>query len=170
MHPRSLTICDDIPYVDAFGDTWMRLNGERAISMGLLNVVRTSSSYSQLGRVVHFLQNFLTQSIVILTSLPVSTAKVVIDILFAALSYCVPVRNEWNIQEHVAAKCKSPWSAAECGGCCDSHGVHCSRQSLIDNVSGLCHILRWIAVKQHSEYVAHCLVHTFANRIGLQVL
>ena len=57
--------------------------------MGVLYVVKTSSSYSQLSRVVHFLQNFLTQSIVILTSLPVSTAKVVIDILFVAMSYCV---------------------------------------------------------------------------------
>ena len=60
MHPRSLTTRDDIPYVDTFGDTWMQLDGERAIDMGLLYVVRTSSSYSQLGQVVHFLQNFLT--------------------------------------------------------------------------------------------------------------
>ena len=138
--------------------------------MGLLYVVRTSSSYSQLSRVVHFLQNFLTRSIVILMSLPVSMTKVVIDILFTVLSYCVPVRNERDIQEHVVAKCKSPWHAAECGGCCDLHGMHCSRQSLIDNVSGLRHILRWIAVEQYSKHVAHCLVHTFANRIGLRVL
>ena len=80
MHPRSLTIRNDITYVDAFGDTGMQFNGERAIHMGLLDVVRTSSSYSQLGWVVHFLQNFLTRSIVMLTSLPVRAAKVVIDI------------------------------------------------------------------------------------------
>jgi len=140
-------IQDDIAYVDAFGDTWMQFNGDHAIDMGLLYVVRTSSSYSQLGRVMHFLQNLLTWSMVILTSIPVCTAKVVIDILFAMLSYCVPVRNEWEIQEHVAAECKSPWHAAKCGCCCHSHGMHCSRQSLIDNVSGLCHILQWIAVE-----------------------
>ena len=79
-------------YVDAFGDTWMQFNGARAINMGLLNVVRTSSSYSQLGRVVHFLQNFLTRSIVISTLLPIGAAKIVIDILFVASGDGVPVR------------------------------------------------------------------------------
>ncbi len=138
--------------------------------MGVLYVVRTSSSYSQLSRVMHILQNFLTRNIVILTSLTVSMAKVVIDILFAALSYGMPVRNEWDIQEHVSAECKSPWRAAECGGCCDSHGVHCSRQSLIDDVSGLRHILWWIAVEQYYKHVAQCLVHTFANRFRLRIL
>ena len=88
MHPRSLMIRDDIPYVDAFSDTWTQFNGERAIDMGLLNIVRTSSSYSQLGRVVLFLQNFPTWSIVILTSLPIGVAKVVIDILFACAMAC----------------------------------------------------------------------------------
>ena len=112
MHPCSHTIWNDISYVDVFGDTWMHFNGEHAIDMGLLYVVRTSSSYSQLGRVVHFLQNFLTWSIVILTSLPVGTAKVVIDILFAVLSIGVPIRHQWDIQEHVAAECESPWHAA----------------------------------------------------------
>ena len=91
MHPCSLTIRDDILYVDAFGDTWTQLDGECAIDMGLLYVVRTSSSYSHLGRVVHFLQNFLTLSKVILTLLPIGTAKVVIDKLFAALGDGVPV-------------------------------------------------------------------------------
>ena len=143
-------IRDDIAYVDAFSDTWMQFNGEHAIDMGLLYVVRTSSSYSQLSRVVHFLQNFLIWSIVILTSLPVGMVKVVIDILFAMLSYCVPVRNKRDIQEHVTAECESPWHAAKCGGCCYSHGMHCSCQSLIDNFSGLCQILRWIAEEQFS--------------------
>ena len=85
MHPHSLTIWDDIPYVDAFGDAWKQFNGELAVHMGLLCVVRTSSSYSQLGRVVQFLQNFLTQSIVKSMSLPVGVAKVVIDILFCGV-------------------------------------------------------------------------------------
>ena len=64
----------------------MQFNGEHGIDMGLLYVVRTSSSYSKLSRVMHFLQNFLTWSIVILTLLPVGVAKVVIDILFAMLA------------------------------------------------------------------------------------
>ena len=58
MHLRSHTIWDDIAYVDAFGDTWTQFNGERAIDMGFLCVVRTSSSYSQLSQVMPFLQNF----------------------------------------------------------------------------------------------------------------
>ena len=91
-------IWDDIAYVRVFGDTWMQFNGEHAIEMGLLYVVRTSSSYTQLSRVMHFLRNFLTRSIVILTLLPVGAAKVVIDILFTMLSYCVQVHDEWDIQ------------------------------------------------------------------------
>jgi hypothetical protein len=74
---------DDIAYVDTFSETWMHFNGECAIDMGLLDGIRTSSSYSQLGLVMHFLQNFLTWSIVKLMSLPVSMTNVVIDILFA---------------------------------------------------------------------------------------
>ena len=137
------------------GDTWMQFNGERTIHVDLLNVVRTSSSYSQLGWVVHFLQNLLTRSIVMVTSLPIHAAKVVIDILFTAASYSVPIRYQRDIQEHVAAECESPWHGAKCG----------SRQSLVDNVSGLSQILPWIAVEQYSQYAAHCLVHMFADRI-----
>jgi hypothetical protein len=147
MHQRSCTILDDIAYVDAFGDTLMEFNGEHATDMGLLYVVRTGGSYSQLSPVMHFLQNFLTWSVVILMLLPVGAAKVVTDILFVVSSYGVPVCYQQDIQEHVAAECKSPWHAAECGGCCNSNGVHYSRQCLVDNVSGLCHILRWIAVE-----------------------
>jgi hypothetical protein len=105
-------IRDDIPYVDAFSDTWAQFNGEHAIDMGLLYVVRTGSSYSQLGRVMHFLHNFPTWSIVILMSLPVGMAKVVIDVLIMVLSTGVPVHQQCDIQEHVVAECKSPWYAA----------------------------------------------------------
>ena len=112
MHPHSLTIWDDIPYVDAFGDAWKQFNGELAVHMGLLCVVRTSSSYSQLGQVVHFLQNFLTQSMGKLTLLPVGVAKVVIEILFVVSSNGVPVHYQRDIQEHVTAECESPWYAA----------------------------------------------------------
>ena len=104
-----------------------------------------------------------------LMSLPICAAKVVIDILFAAASNRLPVHYQRDIQEHVTAKCKSPWRGAECGGYCDSHGMHRSRQSLVDNVSGLSQILRWIAVEQYSQYIAHCLVHTFADRIRLRI-
>ena len=59
-------------YVEAFSETLMQFNGEYAIDMGLLDGIKTSSSYSQLSWVMHLLQNFLTQSIVILASLPIS--------------------------------------------------------------------------------------------------
>ena len=116
----------------------MQFNGERTIHVDLLNVVRTSSSYSQLGWVVHFLQNFLTRSVVMLMLLPLCAAKVVIDILFAAASYCLPVRYQRDIQEHVMAKYESPWHGAECGGYCDLHGMHCSHQSLLLYSSDSC--------------------------------
>ena len=51
-------IWDDIMYVDAFSENWSQFNDEHAIDMGLLNGIRTSSSYSQLGWAMHFLLNF----------------------------------------------------------------------------------------------------------------
>ena len=90
----------------------MLFNGEQAIDMGLLDGIRTSSSYSQHRQVMHLLQNFLTWSIVILMLLLVDMADVVIDILFMVLCYCLQVHNEQDIQEHVSAKCKSSWHAA----------------------------------------------------------
>ena len=48
--------------------------------------------------------------------------------------------------------------------------MHCSSQWLIDNVSVLCEILRWIAVKQWSKHIAGCLVHIFTNGIQLLIL
>jgi hypothetical protein len=85
-----------------------------------------------------------------LTLLPICAAKVVIDILFVVASYCLPVQYQRGIQEDVAAKCERPWHGAECGSYCDSHGMHHSHQSLVDNVSGLSQIVRWIAVEQYS--------------------
>jgi hypothetical protein len=88
-------IQDVIAYMDALNETWRLFNGEHAIDMGLLDGIRTSGSYSQVGQVMHFLENCLTWSwkIVILTSLPSSTAKVVIDVLFMVLQIFLPVLN-----------------------------------------------------------------------------
>jgi hypothetical protein len=65
------------------------------------------------------------------TSLPIHAAKVVIDILFTAASYRVPIPYQRDIEEHVTAKCESPWHGAKCGGYCDLHGMHRSHQSLV---------------------------------------
>ena len=43
---------------------------------------------------------------------PEHVAMVVIEILFAMLRYGFPVHYEWDIQEHIMAKCKGPWHAA----------------------------------------------------------
>ena len=66
--------------------------------------VRTSFPFSQLSWVVHFLQYLLARSIVVLTSLPVSTAQVLIDELFAVFSDCLSVINQWYVQKHVSAE------------------------------------------------------------------
>ena len=69
----------------------MQFNSEHAIYMGLLDGIRTSSSESQIGWVIHILKNLLTRSIVILTMLHVGMVKVVIDVLFTGLSYCLAI-------------------------------------------------------------------------------
>ena len=69
-------IWDDSPYVDAFGKPGTQLYCKGAIDVNMFNSVRSRMSYSQLSWVVHLLQNFLTQSIVILTSLLICTMKV----------------------------------------------------------------------------------------------
>ena len=51
--------------------------------------IRTSSSESQIGWVIHILKNLLTRSIVILTMLHVDMVRVVIDVLFTGLSSCL---------------------------------------------------------------------------------
>ena len=91
-------------YVDALGDSGAQLNGDGAIDMNLFNGVWTSLPYSQFSWVVHFLQDLLAWSIVVLTSLPVGTAKVLIDELFTVLCYCLPVSNQWYVQKHVSAE------------------------------------------------------------------
>jgi hypothetical protein len=60
--------------------------------------------------------------------------------------------------------------ADECGCHCKLHDVHWSHQCLINNVSVLDDIVKWVAVEQCSKLIAHCLVHTLANGIQLQIL
>ena len=51
------------------------------------------------------------------------------------------------------------------GSHCNLHAMHCSWQSLTDNVSSFRQILRQIAIKQCLYYVAH----TPTNQIQLQI-
>ena len=51
--------------------------------MNTFNGVRALGSYSQFSWVVHFLQNLLPWSIVIVKSLPVCASQILIDMMFA---------------------------------------------------------------------------------------
>ncbi len=79
----------------------MELDGDVTIDMNAFNDEGTRSSYFQLGWVVHFLQNLLAWSVVVVSLLLVGTKKVVIDILFLMCLNCLPVGNEWYVQKHV---------------------------------------------------------------------
>ncbi len=59
-------------YVDALSNPFTQKYGQVTINMNAYNSVRTFHSYSQLSLIVHFLQNLLSQSVVILTLLPIS--------------------------------------------------------------------------------------------------
>ena len=63
----------------------MQFNGDHATDMHLLNGKRTCSSYSQLGWIMHYLQNLLTRSTVILSLIPISMVKVAIE------KYCLQI-------------------------------------------------------------------------------
>ena len=98
------TIRKDSSYVDGFGNTGTQDNRNFTIDVNIINSVRSSSSYSKLSWIVHFLQNLLAGSIVILTSLPIFSAKLLIYMMFAASCYCLPIDNKWYVQKHVPAE------------------------------------------------------------------
>ena len=87
------TIRRDTSYVYAFGNSGPQFNSQGSVDMSSLNVIRTRGSYSQLSWVVHFLQNLLAWSVVVLTPFPVSTMQVIIDALLLMFSDCLPVGN-----------------------------------------------------------------------------
>ena len=63
------TIRNHSAYVESLGNTVAQLDSQVTIDVYAFNSVRSSSSYSQLGWVVHLLQNFLARSIVMMMSL-----------------------------------------------------------------------------------------------------
>ena len=97
-------IRNDSAYVDAFGNTFTQFDGYVSIDVDSFNGVRSRGSYSQLGWVVHFLQNFLTRSIVIRTLLQIGTAQIIVDVLFAVLGYGLSVCHKGYVQKHVSAE------------------------------------------------------------------
>ena len=87
-HVESMsTMRKDSSYVDAFGNTGMQGNRNITIDVNTINSERSSSSYSQLSWIVHFLQNLLVRSIVILTLLPICSAKILIYMMFMVSCY-----------------------------------------------------------------------------------
>ena len=98
------TIQKDPLYADVFGNIRTQDDRNITIDVNTINNVQSSSSYSQLSWIVHFLQNLLAGSIVILTSLPICSAKILIYMMFAASCYCLPIGNKWYVQKHVPAE------------------------------------------------------------------
>ncbi len=97
---------------------------------------------------VHFPQNYLAKSVAVVPSLPIGTEKVVIDTLFSTCLNCLSVGNEWCVQKHVPAESQGPRSTPKCRCHCGAHGMHFHRQSLINNIPYLGHVLRQIAIQQ----------------------
>ena len=73
---RDSTKRDDLSNVDTLGDTGPYLHCNAAIHVNTGNGVRPFGPYSQFSRAVHFLQYFLTDSVIILTTLEIGTAQV----------------------------------------------------------------------------------------------
>ena len=104
-HVESIsTIWKNSSYVDAFGNTGMQYDRNITLDVNTINSVWSSSSYSQLSWIMHFLQNLLAGSIVILTLLPICLAKILIFMMFAVSCYCLPISNKWYVQKHVPAE------------------------------------------------------------------
>ena len=98
------TIWKNSLYVDAFSNSGMQDNRNITIDLNTINSVCTSSSYSQLSWIVHFLQNLLAGSIVILTSLPICLVKILIYMMFMANFFSLPIGYKWYVQKHVPAE------------------------------------------------------------------
>ena len=91
-------------YVDAFGNTRTQDDRNITIDVNTINSVWSSSSSSQLSWIMHFLQNFLAGSIVILMLLPICSANILIYMMFPASCYCLPIGNKWYVKKHVPAE------------------------------------------------------------------
>ena len=103
------TIRANAANVDALGNTGAQGNGEVTIDVKPFNGIRSGGSQAQTGWGVHQLKYLLTGSIVHRTTLGISTAKVVIDALFAVPSNGLPIGDERHVKEHVSAKGQSSW-------------------------------------------------------------
>lgn len=161
-HTINLVVWDDIMGVDAFGETCMQFHGEHTIDIGLCDGMRASSAYSHRW-IVHFFKNFLIWSIVISILLPMSTRKVVIDMLLALWSMSTSLQ----LEEHSRICYGWMWGTLSCAECCShciSYDMHFSCQCLIGNISISWQIFQQIALQQCSRCSDSSLVHTLANR------
>ncbi len=87
-----------------FSITGTQDNKNITIDMNTINSVQSSSSYSQLSWIVHFLHKMLVRSIVILMSLPIHSVNILIDLIFALSFYCLLIGNKRYAQKHVPAE------------------------------------------------------------------
>ncbi len=111
------------------------------INVNAFNGVRTFRSYSQLSWIMHFLQNLLSRSVVILTLLPISTLQILINMMFTITRNGLPICNQRHISKHISSKSKSTRRTSQGSSNSGLHGVHRSSQCIIYYVSSLSDIL-----------------------------
>ncbi len=74
------------------------------------------------------LQNLLSWSLVILTSLPIDICKFSFDMVFTSMRNGLPISNQWHFQKHALSKGKRTWTTPYGSSNGGLHGMHCSSQ------------------------------------------
>ena len=157
------------PNVEALGHPVTQFNCNVTIDVAPFNDIRSSSPYSQLGWVVHSLQDFLAGSVVVLTALPISTEQVVINALFSMLSNRLPIGDERNVQEHVSTKSQGTRRGTERRHDGGSHRVCGLREGHVNSLLSLSNVERRVCMYENAEDVSYRLIHSLTNRIRLWI-
>ncbi len=74
------------------------------------------------------LQNLLSWSLVILTSLPIGICKFSLDMIFTSMCNGLPISNQRHFQKHASSKGKRTWTTPYGSSNGGLHGMHCSSQ------------------------------------------
>ncbi len=81
------------------------------------------------GRVL--LQNLLSWSLVILTSLPIGICKFSFEVIFTSMRNDLPISNQQHFQQHASSKGKRTWTTPYGSSNSGLHGMHCSGQFIM---------------------------------------
>ncbi len=77
------------------------------------------------------LQNLLSWSLVILTSLPIVICKFSFDMIFTSMRNGLPISNQWHFQKHASSKDKRTWTTPYGSYNSGLHGMHQSGQFIM---------------------------------------